>query len=107
MASTLRGSASRPTTSWPSSAKATASGSPTYPRPTPPTLMGGSVGRGLLAAGCGLATPSRLPDADQVVDEQPAGGGRRHQLEAVWVDGGQVPDHGGGGRPRTGRGAGV
>src|SRR6266480_3487245 len=107
MASIFRGSASRPTTSCPSSAKATASGSPTYPSPTTPTLIGGSVGGRLPGAGWlvalarGLASGRRLGvaelvRADQVVDEEPARGCGGHGDEPVGVDGGQVADHGGG-----------
>src|SRR6187399_46274 len=93
MASILRGSASRPTTSWPSSAKATASGSPTYPSPTTPTFMRPSVGSGLPGAGGRVA---ELPPADDVVHVEPArrrGVGRG--FEAACGDRGQVADHGG------------
>src|SRR5262245_29395723 len=97
----------------PSSAKATARGSPTYPSTTNPTLMRISVGRRLLCAGGLLAflllalgpVASRLTvrglllvlglvAADDVVDVGAAGGRGGHEAERLAAGGGDVADHG-------------
>src|SRR3954452_6916280 len=76
---------STPTTSWPASQNATASGSPTYPKPTTPTFMdsGYAAGRGMYPAfrlalaggvrqreergmGAGVDEPARVPVAPGV-----------------------------------------
>src|SRR4051795_7967038 len=87
-------------TSWFSSAKATASGSPTYPSPTIPTFIGRSVGTPLAATGFPLATlavllsrPGGGAAVDDVVDVSTTGDGGGQRPEAGAVDGGQVADH--------------